>query len=170
MGFRPLRLLRNNARPVNTAQRTRVLQVGKFYHPRQGGMETHLAHLCHGLRHAFDLELLVASETRSGVIELVQGVTIHRAARWFTFAGSPICPNMIRSIREAEPDLVHIHHPNPAAMLAYIASGSRARLVVTYHSDIVRQKFLGKAFDPFLRVVLDRSVAIVATSPAYIPT
>jgi glycosyltransferase involved in cell wall biosynthesis len=42
--------------------------------------------------------------------------------------------------------------------------------VVTYHSDMVRQKFLGPLFEPFLHAALRRSAAIIATSPNYLRT
>lgn len=75
---------------------------------------------------------------------------------------------MVRRIREAKADLVHIHWPNPTALLAYLASGHRGRLVFTYHSDVVRQKVLTHIFDPILRRGLDRADAIIASSANYI--
>ncbi len=56
------------------------------------------------------------------------------------------------------------------AVLAYLASGHRGRLVVTYHSDMVRQKFLGAMFEPLLHLALRRSAAIIVTSPNYLST
>jgi len=53
------------------------------------------------------------------------------------------------------------------AVLAYLASGHRGQLVVTYHSDVVRQKMLGRIFHPFLMRTLRRARAIIATSPDY---
>ncbi len=72
-----------------------------------------------------------------------------------------------REIRRSDADIVHIHLPNPTAVLAYLASGHRGRLVVTYHSDTVRQKVLGPLFAPFLHTALRRASAIIATSPDY---
>jgi glycosyltransferase involved in cell wall biosynthesis len=74
---------------------------------------------------------------------------------------------MVSKIRGCGADIVHIHLPNPTAVLAYLASGYRGRLVVTYHSDTVRQKVLGALFEPWLHAVLRRSSAIIATSPQY---
>jgi rhamnosyl/mannosyltransferase len=74
---------------------------------------------------------------------------------------------MVRRIREAKADLVHIHWPNPTALLAYLASGQRGRLVFTYHSDVVRQRVLSRVFDPILRRCLDRADAIIVSSANY---
>jgi rhamnosyl/mannosyltransferase len=77
---------------------------------------------------------------------------------------------MARRIREAKADIVHIHLPNPTAILSYLASGHRGRLVFTYHSDIIRQKVLGRAFWPVLRHALSKASAIIVGSPNYIET
>jgi rhamnosyl/mannosyltransferase len=74
---------------------------------------------------------------------------------------------MVAQIRKSGADIIHLHLPNPTAVLAYLASGHRGRLVVTYHSDTVRQKFLGALFEPCLHAALRRSSAIIATSAAY---
>jgi glycosyltransferase involved in cell wall biosynthesis len=63
-----------------------------------------------------------------------------------------------------------LHFPNPMAVLAYLASGYRGPMVVTYHSDMVRQKILGPMFEPLLHAALRRSAAIIATSPNYLGT
>jgi len=41
---------------------------------------------------------------------------------------------------------------------------------MTYHSDIVRQRWLGRAYAPLMRRMLRSMSAIVATSPAYAKT
>ena len=81
---------------------------------------------------------------------------------------TPICSQMARSIREARADLVHVHLPNPWAVMAYLLSGHRGSLVVSWHSDIVRQKALGRAFEVFSRMFLRRCKAIIASSDNYI--
>jgi glycosyltransferase involved in cell wall biosynthesis len=75
---------------------------------------------------------------------------------------------MVRLIRESTADIVHLHLPNPAAVLAYLASGHRGKLVVTYHSDVVRQRVLDTAFRPILYRFLDRADAIISATPNYI--
>jgi glycosyltransferase involved in cell wall biosynthesis len=147
--------------------RLRVLHVGKFYPPHRGGMESHLETLCRELRAEVDVEVLVASDTRQTVRETVDGVPVTRIGTVATFASASINPGMARAIRESAADVVHFHHPNPTGVLSYLASGRRGPLVVTYHSDIVRQRVLGAAFSPILHRFLRGAHAILASSPDY---
>ena len=148
--------------------RTRVLHVGKFYPPHMGGIETHLQALCRELRKSMDVEVLVANDDHTSIEETVDGVSVARVPKWFTLASTPLCPAMIAKIRSYRGDILHLHLPNPMAVLAYWASGYRGRVVATYHSDMVRQKVLGTMFEPFLHAALRRSSAIITTSPNYL--
>ena len=148
----------------------RVLQVGKFYPPHIGGMETHLQALCEGLRNHTDLRVIVSSEGRRSVEEIVDSVPVARLSTWLTAFSTSISPSMVSRIRHSHADIVHIHLPNPSAVLAYLASGYRGCLIVTYHSDIVKQHVSARMFKPVLYAFLRRSAAIVATSPNYLAT
>jgi rhamnosyl/mannosyltransferase len=135
-----------------------------------GGIETHLHALCSQLLKSFDIQVMVANDGRAPVAETVEGVPVFRVPTTFTFASTPLCPSMVSRIRRTQCDIIHLHFPNPMAVLAYLAGGTSARLVVTYHSDMVRQKILGPLFEPLLHAVLRRSDAIIATSPNYVET
>jgi glycosyltransferase involved in cell wall biosynthesis len=149
------------------SSRMKVLHVGKFYPPHMGGIETHLQALCTELTKALDLRVVVANDDHQRVEETLEGVALSRVPTRFTFAATPFCPAMVRQIKHSNADIVHLHLPNPMAVLAYLASGHRGRLVVTYHSDTVRQRVLGALFEPFLHQALGRCSAIIATSPDY---
>src|SRR5262249_46761819 len=64
----------------------------------------------------------------------------------------------------------HLHTPNPTGALAYLASRHRGRLVVTWHSDILRQRMLRRLFAPVERSILRMASAVVVTSEDYIRT
>jgi glycosyltransferase involved in cell wall biosynthesis len=155
------------APPQLGSRRLRVLHVGKFYPPHMGGIETHLQALCGELTKSLDLRVLVASDDRTRHEEILNKVSVSRIPTPITLASTPLSPGMVAQIRKSPADIVHIHLPNPMAVLAYLASGHRGRLVVTYHSDTVRQKVLGTLFEPFLHQALRGSSAIIATSPDY---
>jgi rhamnosyl/mannosyltransferase len=135
-----------------------------------GGIETHLQALCGALRPHADLRVIVSSEDRNTLEEIVDSVPVERLSTLLTAFSTSISPAMVGRIRHSGAELVHLHLPNPAAVLAYLASGHRGRLVITYHSDTVKQKILGRMFEPFLHAVLRRSDAIIATSPNYLAT
>jgi rhamnosyl/mannosyltransferase len=148
-------------------RRLKVLHIGKFYPPHRGGIETHLETLAGELCKRVDLRVVVASDNRKSVREIVGGVSVSRVPTWFTVASTPICMGMIRELRRSDADVVHLHFPNPTAVLAYLASGYGGCVVVTYHCDTVRQKVLGPLFAPYLHAALRRSSAIITTSPEY---
>lgn len=151
-------------------KRLKILHVGKFYPPHKGGIESHVQVLCRQLQKVADIQVLVANEN-SNDEECWDGqVKIVRAGARGKISSAPLCFSMPRKIKQARANLIHIHLPNPPAVLALLASGYRGPVVITYHSDIVRQRFMGKAFEPFLRRLLSRSAAIVVSSPRYIET
>lgn len=133
-----------------------------------GGIETHLQVLCRELSKHVDVSVLVANDGPRDVLDEDRGVKITRAGTRFNLSTAPVCPSLPKHIRRAGADILHLHHPNPAAVVAYLASGHRGPLVVTYHSDIVRQRVAGAAFGPVLRRALGRAAAVVATSPNYV--
>lgn len=67
-------------------------------------------------------------------------------------------------------DIVHYHFPWPFADVMHLLMRPGALAVMTYHSDIVRQRWLGMAYSPVMKRMLGRMAAIVATSPTYART
>lgn len=147
--------------------RLKVVHVGKFYPPYPGGMESHLATLCGELVNDVDLRVIVANDGPGTVSETVDGVPVLRIGTALWISSATVNPGMAAAIRASEADVVHLHHPNPTGVLSYLASGSRAPLVVTYHSDIVRQRVLRTLFSPVQHRFLRRAHAIIASSPDY---
>jgi rhamnosyl/mannosyltransferase len=78
----------------------------------------------------------------------------------------------LRSYREqlAWADLVHFHYPWPFADVLNVLSPTHKPKVMTYHSDIVKQKVLGMLYRPLMRLTLSQMDAVVVTSPKYAQT
>lgn len=70
----------------------------------------------------------------------------------------------------ARADLVHYHFPWPFMDVMHFATRVKKPSIVTYHSDVVRQKVLGKVYLPLMNAFLGRVDRIVATSPNYLQT
>lgn len=67
-------------------------------------------------------------------------------------------------------DIVHYHFPWPFADILRLLAGRGKPSVMTYHSDILRQRRLASLYGPLMRRTLDAMSAVVATSPAYART
>jgi len=65
-------------------------------------------------------------------------------------------------------DIVHYHFPWPFMDVVHFATRVKKPTVVTYHSDIVRQKILKCLYSPLQSAFLNSMDAIVATSPNYL--
>lgn len=145
-----------------------VLHIGKFYPPHMGGMETHLETLCAQLSDAFDVRVLASNHVAGLQSEVRSGIPVTRLPTPFSITSAPVNPGMAAAIRAQRPDLVHIHLPHPGGVLGLLASGYRGPIVVSYHSDVVRQKIMSAVFSPFLNRLLGRARAIIASSAQYI--
>jgi glycosyltransferase involved in cell wall biosynthesis len=131
-------------------------------------METHLQDLAGGLQEHVDVTVLVANEHSRTVEDSVAGVPVTRLGAPIQLAATSLCPGLVSRIQRSDADIVHIHLPNPTAVLAYLASRHVGRLVFTYHSDVIRQRVLNVLFQPFLDRALRRSSAVIASSPNYV--
>lgn len=67
-------------------------------------------------------------------------------------------------------DVVHYLFPWPYADLLHTLTASRTPAVLTYISDVVRQRWLSKAYRPLMWKTLRSMKAIVAISPTYLRT
>jgi glycosyltransferase involved in cell wall biosynthesis len=152
---------------TSNGNRLRVLQIGKYFAPSRGGIESHVRDLSAELRKSVDLRVIVANDRLRRDRENIDGIDVIRLPCMMTLASAPICPTMIASIRLEKADIVHLHLPNPAAAIACLLGRPAGAVVVTWHSDIVRQRKLLRLYRPLERMLLNRCAAIVATSPAY---
>ena len=67
-------------------------------------------------------------------------------------------------------DIVHFHYPWPFGDLLSMLVPSSKPKIMTYHSDIVRQKFLSFLYRPLMKFTLKRMDMVVVTSPNYAKT
>jgi len=67
-----------------------------------------------------------------------------------------------------EADVVHIHVPFPLADAALLLSGFKGRVVVSWHSDVVKQKKLMTFYKPFMMKLLKRADCIITATKGHI--
>ncbi len=148
----------------------KILQVYKDYYPVVGGIENHIRLICRGLAAYPDFEttVLVTNRGSKTVVEEIEGVRVIKAGRIATVSSAPISLNLFLWMRRLEADITHLHFPYPIGEMAYLLAGRSRKMVVTYHSDIVRQKYLLRVYKPFLYRLLARADRITVSSPQYI--
>lgn len=163
----------------------RVCHLGKFYPPATGGIETHVRALARAQAElGADVRVLcVNHQDRRGrdvtwesfadtpTVEERDGpVRVTRLGRRASLARLDLCPGLLAEFaglgRDAY-DVLHLHAPNPTMLLALATLRPRAPLVVTYHSDVVKQRALRLAMRPFEHAVYRRAAVLLADSPPY---
>jgi glycosyltransferase involved in cell wall biosynthesis len=130
-----------------------VIHVFKdFFPPTTGGVEQHMQVLCNGLARHLDVSVLVPSRSRKRAEERIGAVRVIRVPEFGRYLSAPFCPSMPAELHRLAPELVHLHFPNPTGDVAYLLSGCRAPVVVTYHADMFRHPLLLRCY----RKVFDR--------------
>ncbi len=161
----------------SSGKRLRVLQFGRFNNADQnGGIERHMQLLCAGLATLdVDVTYLVASDsprtkdslvhTAASSYRMIETATL---GTYFSTAVSPMQVIKAFMMHRQNPfDVVHLHLPNPLAHLASLILPGSIKRVITWHSDIVRQKRLLAMYLPFLRRFTLRADALIAATPAH---
>ncbi|MES2972777.1 MAG: glycosyltransferase [Pseudomonadota bacterium] len=150
----------------------RVLQFGRFWNDQHGGIERHVSLLCRGLaQRGLDVVNLVASQDRTPHDTRLDGYRLVQAPSFGMFARTAMSPALVmkaRALHREKPfDVIHLHLPDPLSHFTSLVMPRDPVRVITWHSDIVRQKRLLALYQPFLRREAIRADAIVAATPAH---
>ncbi len=152
----------------------RVLQFGKYWR-QDGGIETHVKSLCKGLAsQGVEVVNLVSSLDRSKSDFNVDGYRVVEVPTLGILANTSMAPAMVlaaRRLHAQQPfDLIHLHFPDPMAHLVSLVMPSNLPRVITWHSDIVRQKRLLTLYRPWQRREIRRAGAVVAATQSHFRT
>lgn len=147
----------------------RILHVYKDYHPILGGIENHVKALAEAQAAAgHEVTVLVTNPGREPTHETRHGVRIIRTWRLATVASTPLSPSFPLALRRQRPDITHLHFPYPVGEVSQWLTGRGRPYVITYHSDVVKQKTLLRLYGPLMRRVLRRANRILPTSDRYV--
>ena len=148
-----------------------VLHLYKDFFPVLGGIENHIGLLAKRLRaEGVGAQVLVTNTDTHTLHETIDGVPVTKTGRQITVSSAPISLRFFSEVwrQSRQVDLIHLHAPYPPGEMAQLLVGGGKPFVMTYHSDIVRQKVLGTAYAPLLRLVLQRAALIAVSNPMYI--
>ena len=150
----------------------RVLHFYKTYYPDSlGGVEQVIRQMCVGTACLGVVNEVLTLTRGAGPRDLqFEGHAVHRVPLDLEIASNGMSLAAIGELacRAARCDIVHYHFPWPFADVAHFIARTGKPCLLTYHSDIVRQKRLLRLYQPLMRRFLGSMNAIVATSPNYL--
>ncbi len=153
-------------------KKLRILEVNKFYAPHIGGIETLVEQRARtfAARPDTEVKVLVCQERGEGETEVIDGAEIIRCGSLGTYFSCPLSFEFFRKFRELSQwaDVVEIHTPFPLGDAACLLSKCKCRVVIAWHSDVVKQKFLLTFYKPLLMRFLRRADAIITATKGHI--
>ncbi|MBN1570159.1 MAG: glycosyltransferase [Acidobacteria bacterium] len=126
------------------------------YPPTTGGIEQHMHVLCRRLAQSIDVAILAPSSSIRRREERLEGVQIIRVPEYGRYASTPVCPSAPFELHRLRPDLVHLHFPNPMGDITQLLGGHNIPFVLTYHADIIKQKFFLPVYRPILNLLFKK--------------
>src|SRR5207249_472814 len=99
-----------------------------------------------------------------------QDVRVTRLGRSATLARFDIIvglPQLLKDLQHSDIDVLHLHTPNPTMMLTIASLRLSTPIVVTHHSDIIRQRLLRHLMSPLEQLVYRRATTILCSSASY---
>ena len=149
----------------------KILHIYKDYYPIVGGIENHVRVLAEAQASSgHHTTVLATNPYFRTVARNVNGVHVILAGRVSTIASMPISLALPWILTRLHPDLVHIHFPFPLGEVSAWIFRRTIPMVITYHSDVVRQKGWLALYRPLLRRILGRADSVIVSSPRYAET
>jgi O-antigen biosynthesis rhamnosyltransferase len=149
----------------------RVLHFYSTYQPDTfGGAETAINQICKSTASLGVVPtVLTLSRSPHPKSLTVDGISVVRTKTNFEIASTRFSLTAPSKLNELvrQNDLIHYHFPWPFADICWLLLRETKPYVVTYHSDIVKQKLLLKLYSPLMHRFLSKAGRVIATSPNY---
>lgn len=152
----------------------KILQISNYIYPHIGGIEQ-VARDCINAMNAHEQKLICFNSDKKTKIDKVDGVEVTRVGCQFKIASQSIAFGYKKELEfimhDFKPDVVIFHYPNPFVaryLLKILKHFPKCKLVLYWHLDITKQKFLKIFFNGQNKRLIQRACKIVATSPNYI--
>ncbi|QPN46802.1 glycosyltransferase family 4 protein [Priestia aryabhattai] len=149
----------------------KVLHFFKTYYPdSMGGIEQVIFQIAEGCRaEGIDSQVLYLSNRGAARNQPVANHLAHRAKLDLHLASTGFSLSALKDFTELarQADIVHYHFPWPYMDLVHFMARVNKPSVVSYHSDIVKQKWLLKLYQPLMHRFFQSVDRVVASSPNY---
>lgn len=145
-----------------------ILEVNKFYYPVIGGVETVVKQYAELLSKKEKVIVLCAKNHFSlfSNTSKINNIKVIKCSSIGTFFSMPLSIEFILRFiylsRKAR--IIHVHEPFPLSSISSIFLPKRSKIFITWHSDIIRQKFLKLVIEYFQKLLCEKAELIFSTS------
>ena len=151
----------------------RVLCFGRFCDDLPGGIQSHVLSLLESLRSDVDFVNLVPSRDRAGSRRFpMADAPVIRTPGWNVDGSLSLSPGLVleawRQHRAKPFDIIHLHFPDPMSHLASMAIPTQVPRIITWHADIIRQRYLLKLYRPWQTRILRQARGIIVATPGHL--
>ena len=171
-----------------SATAKKVLHIGKYFPPHTGGMETYLHDLMHALAALNITSCALVHQSKISLSSIEESfpangcaLSIIRVATWCRLLFTPISPGfpwmLHRLIKRDQPDMLHLHLPNPSAFWALaMPSARRLPWVIHWQSDVLTERshwllrLAYQFYSPLESALLKQADKVIVSSPPYLAT
>jgi len=134
-----------------------VVQLGKYYPPRMGGIEYVTELSAQALGERYEVIVVCHNDKNADERQIVDGVTVLRCATQLVLFRQPMSLAMGWRLRKIKPDIVHFHAPNfwAALMVQIFLPGTP--VVVSHHCDVEGRWLLKRVLMPIYRRLAEKA-------------
>lgn len=149
----------------------KILHISKYFYPHIGGVERTCLDNIEAVSDKAIQKVICFNDKNEYLEEKIAGVDVIRIPSLFVFASQDVNFRIKhyfkKIIKEFDPDYIYFHYPNPLMLRSLLRIKYRAKLILHWHLDITRQKFLKLFFEHDNKIALKKAYKIVANSEIY---
>ena len=154
-------------------KKKKILQVSNYFPPELGGIEKIAQAISKAIEGQYEEKVICFTHDKQDRTEYIGNSEIIRCGTKMMIDSQQLSFSMSKKMGQLmadfAPDIVIIHLPNPfTSYLVKKYIKSETKLIVYWHSDIVKQRVGEKIFRKMVFGLLERADKIVVTSPNYI--
>ena len=144
----------------------RIAHVFKDAHPPvPAGITRYIADLtAASTARGADVDVYVAGVKHTRSEQRPDGVRIHRFSETARALSMPLSLPLVRAAAGIDADVIHLHLPNPIGELGAVANRGDHGLVLSFHAQLGKQKFLAPVYGPLQRSLMRRADHVLAAS------
>ncbi|MGZ5280229.1 MAG: glycosyltransferase [Pseudobdellovibrionaceae bacterium] len=151
----------------------RVLQFGRYdFDQTKGGVQFYAELVARYIGPDVQMDQLVSGEGPKTLVKQTPNGTKVAVASFGLFASVPISPTFFywawKLLRTRDYQVLHLNFPDPLSLIAVLLLSPKQPIVVTWHSDIVRQKKLIKYYQPLVRFFMKRVKRVLVATPRHL--